>query len=376
MNHKSILYVGNDIRYFIMHRLPLAIAAREAGYVVYAALPGGEGENRILDSGIKIHHIPLRRGGIHIYSDAATAVALYKLYRRLKPDIVHHHTIKPVIYGGVVARLAGQKSVVSGITGLGYAFIGHGLRSHVLRYVTTRAYKIALAHPRSRVIFQNSDDQKMFIERSIVSADVAKLIKGSGVDLIKYRVKSESSGKSSVMLVSRMLWDKGIGEFVEAAKLLKLRGVESRFILVGDVDNTNPGTIPLAQMRRWNESGVVEWMGWIDDVSDLYEKADIVCLPSSYREGVPRSLIEAAACGKPIVTTDAPGCREIVRHCENGYLVPVGDAKSLANALQRLIENPDLRRSMGARSREIAEKEFSMEKVIKETLDVYRELLQ
>lgn len=376
MKRRSILFVGNDVRYFIMHRLHLAVAAQEAGFDVQVALPEGEEKKVILGKGMPVHHIPLRRGGIHFWSDLAAVVALYKLYKKLKPDIVHHHTIKPVIYGGIMARLAGQKNVVSSITGLGYAFGKKGFQSSILRRLIIQAYKVALTDSRSRVIFQNSDDQELFVGRSVVGKKSARLIKGSGVDLVKYRVKAERNGKPTVMLVSRMLWDKGIGEFVEASKLLKTRCVDSNFVLVGDVDPVNPGTVSRKQMLSWRDSGVIEWNGWVDDISRIYENAHVVCLPSKYGEGVPRSLIEAAACGRPIVTTDSPGCREIVRDGDNGFLVPVGDSESLAAAIQRLIESPDLRRKMGSRSRTIAESEFSQEKVIKETMEVYRELLE
>ncbi len=373
---KRILYVGNDIRYFLMHRLHLARAARDAGFDVQVALPKGDGTVKIVEDGITFHPIVLKRGGVKIFYDIVTISSLCRLYRSLKPDIIHHHTIKPVIYGGISARLTRQSKVVSAITGLGYAFIGSGIRARMLRSLATGAYRIALAHPQSRVIFQNSDDRAEFVDKAVIDIGFTRVIKGSGVDLTKYDVSGEPGGKPTVVMVSRMLWDKGVGEFVEASKLLISRGLEARFVLVGDVDKANPGTVSRKQLKTWHESGAVEWMGWVDDLESIYKEAHIVCLPSRYGEGVPRSLIEAAACGKPIVTTDSSGCREIVRNGDNGYLVPINDFKSLADALQQLLENPDLRCKMGARGRIIAESEFSSEEVIQKTLAVYEELLR
>lgn len=375
MTIMRILFVGNDMRYFFLHRHALAVAARDAGFEVHAALPGGEGADGLARSGIRWHPLPLKRGGVRPWHDAATLLALYRLYRSLRPDIIHHHTIKPVIFGGVCARAAGCQRVVSGVTGLGHTFVSRGAWANVRRALVKGAYRFALGQSRSRVIFQNRDDMASFLDAEIIPAGRARLIRGSGVDLAKYGVVPEPPGRSTVVLVSRMLWNKGIGEFVEAVRQLKSSGCNARFVLVGDVDETNPASISRQQLMAWHESGVVEWNGWVEDMPSVYRSAHIVCLPSRYGEGVPRSLIEAAACGRPIVTTDAPGCREIVRDGENGCLVPLDDSNALANALRRLIHNPDLRCAMGMKGRRIAEQEFSLERVVRETLSVYEELL-
>lgn len=374
-HNKKLLFVGNDARYFKMHRLHLAMEARDAGYDVHVAIPRSEGEFEMSESGITFHSILLRRGGFKPLCDIAANLSLYRLFKNLEPDIIHLHTIKPVIFGGICAHIRGKCSVVSGITGLGHAFISKGIMARLQRRLVTLAYKYALDHPNYRVIFQNQDDMHEFVSNAVIRKECARLIRGSGVDLRKINSAPFLPGPPMIVLVSRMLWSKGVGEFVEAARRLKSLGYKARCVIVGDVDETNPAYISRKQIEMWREEGAVEFTGWVDDVISYYEKAHIVCLPS-YREGVPRSLIEAAACGRPIVTTNAPGCREIVRDGVNGYLVPIGDALSLADALQKLIEDPELRRNMGARSREIAESEFSIEKVIAETLDVYRELLQ
>lgn len=373
---KRILYVGNDMQYFFMHRFPLAIAARDSEYEVHAALPMGKNSEGLSKSGIHWHSLPLKRGGIKPLYDAAALISLCRLYRSLNPDIIHHHTIKPVIFGGFCARITGMRGVVSGITGLGHAFVSKGLLANVRRSLIKSAYRAALAPSLSCVIFQNRDDMQVFLQAGVISPDKARLIRGSGVDLEKYHVKSEPQGHLTVALVSRMLWSKGIGEFVDAAKILKSESCDVQFLLVGDVDETNPDSIPEKQLRIWDYSGAVKWVGWVEDMQAIYESSSIVCLPSKYGEGVPRSLIEAAACGRPIVTTDSPGCREIVRHGDNGYLVPTNNFEALADSLKRLLQDSDLRRQMGMRGREIAEAEFSQEKVIKETLAVYKELIQ
>lgn len=373
---RSILYVGNDMRYFRLHRLSLAIAARNVGYEVHAALPSGEGQDELADSGIVWHKLPLKRGGVKLFSDIAVMLTLCRLYRALDPDIVHHHTIKPVIFGGICSRVIGVPRVVSGITGLGHVFVTHGVWAEVRRYLVKSAYRLALAHPQSRVVFQNRDDMRIFLRGAIVSSQQARLIRGSGVDLERFRMMPEQEGRLTVVLVSRMLWNKGIGDYVEAARRLKAQGVNARFLLVGDVDETNPSSISRQQMQNWHESGAIEWAGWVRDMASVYQLAHVVCLPSRYGEGVPRSLIEAAASGRPIVTTDTPGCREIVRDGENGYLVPVNDSTALANSFQRLFADAALRRRMGNKGREIAEMEFSLEIVVRDTLKIYEELLQ
>jgi glycosyltransferase involved in cell wall biosynthesis len=225
------------------------------------------------------------------------------------------------------------------------------------------------------VTFQNPDDLAVFIDKGIVSKEKTVLIKGSGVDTSIFKTTPEVEGLPVVVLASRMLWAKGIQEFVDAVRILSDSGVKARFALVGKSDPANPSAIPTDQLQSWNEGGVVEWWGHKSDMPGVFGQSHIVCLPSSYGEGVPKVLIEAAACGRAIVTTNTPGCREIVRHGENGLLIPVRDSKALADALRTLIENPDMRARMGARGREIAVAEFSEEKVIEQTLFVYGELL-
>jgi glycosyltransferase involved in cell wall biosynthesis len=225
---------------------------------------------------------------------------------------------------------------------------------------------------RTWVIFQNPDDREVFLESHLVDPGKVALIRGSGVDTQHFFPQPEPSCAPLVILPARMLWDKGVGEFVAAARTLRAQGIKARFALVGDSDDKNPASVHSSQLREWEKEGVIEWWGWKENMEQVYAQAAIVCLPSFYREGVPKVLIEAAACGRPIVTTDMPGCREVVRHGENGFLIPVRDAGTLAKALLDLIKSPSTRREMGITSRIIAEKEFSMELVISQTLAFYQ----
>jgi glycosyltransferase involved in cell wall biosynthesis len=371
----TILFVINDAPFFLSHRLPAAEAARDAGLDVHVATPPSSSSDRIRQLGFTFHAVRLSRSGTHPLREAVSALQLLRLYRQVRPDIVHHATIKPVLYGGFAARLVRVPASVSTITGLGHLFTGRARSTRVMGGIARFLYRGALAHPRSRIIFQNPDDLRAFVEGGLVRAGQAVLIRGSGVDLNQFRVVAEPGGDPLVILPSRMLWSKGVPEFVEAAGMLQREGVAARFALVGSTDPSNPAAIPEDRLREWDASGVVEWWGFRDDMPEVLASSHVVCMPSAYGEGVPKALIEAAACGRPIVTTDAPGCREIVLDGENGFLVPVGDARAVARAIRRLVDDPGLRGRMGRRGRELAEDGFGVEAVSRRTVDVYRELI-
>jgi len=371
---KRILYVGNDADYFLSHRLPLAKAAQSSGYDVHVATPDGSGVERIVGEGFTFHPILLNRMGISPFQEIKSLLDIYKLYRELQPALVHHVTIKPVLYGGMMARLAGIPAVVSTVSGLGYVFISRGFKAKLGRSIVKFLYRLALGHDNNVVIFQNPDDKNLFLGSGMITKGRVALIKGSGVDLRAFAPMAEPGAIPLIILASRMLWDKGVGEFVEAARLLQNAGIKARFALVGDTDPGNPAAVPTSQLEDWKRDGVVEWWGRRDDMPNVFAQAHVVCLPS-YREGLPKVLIEAAACGRPIITTDVPGCREVVRDGENGLLVPIRDAVALATALRKLIEDPELRRRMGKKGRELAVTEFSVETVVNESLGIYRELI-
>jgi glycosyltransferase involved in cell wall biosynthesis len=369
-----VLFVDNDVNTFYSYRIELALAARDAGFDVHVAAPEGKSAEILRAERLQYHPIPMTRSGLAPWKEISTIAALFSLYRKVRPDLVHHLRLKPVLYGGLAAYTARVPAVVGLLTGLGYVFIAESRRALVMRKLVVLSCKVAFRHKNQRIVFQNPDDQGVFIQNKILPAEQTVLIKGSGVDVNTYVPTPEPEGVPVVVLASRMLRDKGVVEFVEAARMLKAAGLSARFVLVGDTDPGNPTAISADQLRAWTGEGVIEWWGHQNDMRRVLSQSNIVCLPS-LREGVPKVLIEAAACGRAIVTTDAPGCREIVREGENGLLVPVRNSKALAEALRVLIQSAALRGLMAAKGREIAVTEFSVERVVNETLGVYRELL-
>jgi glycosyltransferase involved in cell wall biosynthesis len=370
-----LLFVINDVPYFLAHWLERVLAFRDASIDVHVASQESPAAERLREVGLPFHAVPFVRGRNPPLTEMSTLLALSRLYAAFEPDLVHHVTIKPVIYGGLMARRRRVPAVINTVPGLGHVFVADGWASGVRREAIKQAYRLAFAHPRTRVIFENPDDLQDFERWRLITPAQGVVIKGAGVDLARFKPLHEGGDETQVVMASRLLWFKGVGEFVEAARRTKASHSDARFVLIGTGDPGNPATVPEAQLRRWADEGVIEWWGQRDDMPEVLARAAIVCLPSFYREGVPRVLIEAAACGRPIVTTDMPGCREIVRNGVNGLLVPARNGPALANAITRLLDQPAVREAMGRRSREIAQNEFGSELVIAQTLEVYRHLL-
>jgi glycosyltransferase involved in cell wall biosynthesis len=370
---KKLLFLVTEDWYFCSHRLPPARAAQAAGYDVVVAtrvdLRGAE----IMAEGFKLVPISLRRRSRNPFREMAAIAEIAQIYRRERPDIVHHVALKPVLYGSFAALLVRRPAVVNALAGMGFLFTSSSRTAAVLRAAVSRIFRVLLNAGRSVLILQNPDDEAMLVSGGLVAPSRVRLIRGSGVDIERFAPTPEPGGTPVVMLPSRLLWDKGVGEFVAAAGVLRARGVVARFVLVGDGDADNPASIPDAQLKAWHDSGLIEGWGRCEDMPGALAQAHIVCLPS-YREGLPKVLLEAAACARALVATDAPGCREIVRHGENGLLVPLRDAASLADAIERLLGDPVLRFRMGQKGRHMVEAEFSEEKVAQETLAVYREM--
>lgn len=371
----KLLFVVNDFGFFLSHRLAVAQGARDAGFDVYVAAPG-EPPPMLGELGLKAVRVPMSRRGANPFAEARSLWALYRLFRRLRPDLVHLVTIKPVLYGGMMARLARVPAVVSAISGLGSVFVSDGQRAGMMRRAVQAMYRLALGHPNQVVILQNSDDQAALISSGGLRDEKAVMIRGSGVDLAEIPCREEAPGAPTVAFAARLLKQKGVEEFVAAARLLRERGVSARFWLIGDPDPGNPYSITAEQVEAWAAEGVVEVLGRRSDVPELYAQAHVVTLPSYYGEGLPKTLIEAAACGRPIVTTDHPGCRDALVDGETGVLVPVRDAQALADALQALLEDPERRQAMGRAGRALAEREFAIEKVVDAHLEIYRRLLR
>lgn len=370
-----LLYVTNIPRFFLSHRLPLALAARDAGFDVQVAASDSDpaAQRSIRDSGLPFHGLPLRQHGMNPWVELRTLRALRALYRELKPDLLHHISIKPVIYGGIAARISGCRNVVQAMSGLGYVFVNRSAKAKLANLLSGPAFKLALGGERAHAIFQNPDDLQRFVERGLVARQRALVIRGSGVDENLFIPRQETVSELPVVLFAgRLLVQKGISDFVEAAR--RLRG-QARFLVAGYEEPTSPLNVSAGQLQSWAAEGLIEWLGARDDMPAVYAQSNIVCLPSTYGEGVPKVLIEAAACARACVTTDTPGCREIVRRGVNGLLAPPQDINALTHAVKRLIESPGERMKMGAAGRQIFLEGFTLRQVVDETLALYADML-
>lgn len=371
-----LLLLITDDWYFRSHRFDLAKEARDAGMEVLVSTLADDDGKWINQAGFKYLPIPFVKGSRNPLRELSAVVKLTQLYRRERPDIVHHVAMKPVLYGSWAARLAGIRAVVNAFGGLGCVFTSGGMQCRVLRIGLRIGLRTALALPHSRVVLQTAHDRERLIREKIIGRDQTMVIRGVGVDTAAFTPQPETDGAPLVLLACRMLWDKGVGEFVRAATLLKEQGSTARFVLVGRTDPANPHAISEGQLLSWQQKDLVEWWGHRDDMPQVLAAAWIVVLPTFYGEGVPKILLEACACARPIITTALPGCTEVVRNGENGLLIPEKDPEALAKAISVLSESSTLRARMGARGREIVVSEFSAQRMARQTLAVYEELLK
>lgn len=374
----KLLFVVTEDWYFCSHRLPIARGAKQAGYEVWVAtrINKNEDAERIRAEGLNLVPIQMQRSSLRLSHQIQALVELVRLYRRLRPDLVHHVAVQPVVYGTLAAHLARVPAVVNAMAGLGFIFSSHGRRARILRLAVRLTFRLLLRYGNNRFILQNPDDVSLFVKQRLIAADRICMIRGSGVDVKHFQPLPEPEGRPAVALAARMLRDKGIGVLVKAARILRKRGSALRVILAGGLDRLNPNCLDERDIRAWESESLVEWWGEVADIRNVWAQAHVAVLPTYYREGLPKSLLEAAACSRPLVASDWPGCREIVRHGENGFLVPVHDSEALAEALQALLDAPALRARLGARGREIVVNEFAEERVIAETLSLYDALLR
>lgn len=376
----KLLFLVTEDWYFCSHRLPIARAARDAGFAVTVATRVADHGDVIRAEGFDLVPLSMKRANSNPLREILSLIEITQVYRRTRPDIVHHVAVKPALVGSLAARLAGVPRMVNAIAGLGYVFASDSLKAKILRPLISLGFRALLNGRHSRVIVQNPDDQRLLVQRRLVAPERMTLIKGSGVDLARFHPRPEpKTGPADppvAALVSRMIWDKGIGVLVEAARILKARGVALRVVLAGRPDPENPAAIAADQLRAWQNEGIVEWDGFCDDVAGLWARSHIAVLPSWYGEGVPKSLLEAAACGRPLVAVDGPGLREIVLDGATGILVPPRNAVALADALQRLAEDEGLRNRLGQAARGLTEREFGEATVIRDTLELYQTLLK
>ena len=361
-----ILVIGSFTPFLISLRGALLRALREHGLEVHVAAPGLSERKDVcmqLQSWGVIHHdIPLERAGLNFFRDFSTFMALFGLMKRLKPDAVLGYTIKPVIYGTLAAWMARVPNRFALITGLGYAFIGEaGGRRALVRRLVQRLYALAIGRAH-KVFFQNPDDKALFSDLGLLPDRVpAVVVNGSGVDVSRFSAVPLPQGAPSFLLIGRLLGDKGIREYVAAAATLREEYPRTTFFLAGDLD-VNPNSVRRDEVDAWVKAGIVEHLGHLDDVRPAISRASVYVLPS-YREGTPLTVLEAMAMGRPVITTDAPGCRETVVDGSNGFLVPVKNVDALVKAMRCFIDDPELVAVMGKRSREIAEDKYDVDKV-------------
>ena len=372
---KAILFANTDW-YLYNFRRSLALSLRRAGYDVLLISPAGPYGAKLRALGLRWEPLPMQRRSLNVVRESAFLLYLVRLLRREQPTVVHGFTIKCAVYGSLAAKMAGVSARINAVAGMGYVFTSDQLKARLLRPVVRGLLRLALGGEQARLILQNSDDVKLFRKADLIDTAHIRLIRGSGVDCARYAAASPRrlrDGSTHVLLASRMLWDKGIGEYVAALRQLRAQGYAVHAILAGTPDPGNPATIPEDIIRGWVEEGLVTWLGHVDDMAALFGAVDIAVLPS-YREGLPRSLVEAAACGLPLITTDVPGCREVVADGVDGLLVPVRDSDAIAHAIRTLVDNPTLARRLGEAARAKARTYFDERIVIERTLAVYTEL--
>jgi glycosyltransferase involved in cell wall biosynthesis len=376
MKKKKFLILVNYLSFFLSHRLPIAEALLDKGFDVYIGYGELRGANpkTLEQKGFKVNFVPIYPGSINILKDLKTFYHIWNYFKKIKPDIVHLVTIKPYLYGGIISRIIGVPCLVSAVSGLGTLFVNKNLKSKFLRLLLYPFFKFAFNHVNQKVILQNEDDLKVLVRWGVLNPLKVKLLKGSGVNLENFVNLNEPNGIPVVCFAARLLRDKGVYEFVSAALLLKERGVNVKFCLAGDLDTNNPSGLNLKDLNELSKEGCIEIVGFQNDIPSLYSQSNIICLPS-YREGLPKGLIEAAAASRAVVTTDVPGCRDAIIPNKTGLLVPIKDSKKLADALQWLIENPKKRISMGKAGRKFAEIEFPIKKIVQNHLDIYQNLL-
>jgi glycosyltransferase involved in cell wall biosynthesis len=371
---KRILLVSAEALFFTSHWMHFALAARERGYDVHVATPDGRGLDKILSSGLQWHRIVMRRG-LNVLREVVSAPDLVFLYRRLRPDLIHHIAVKAVLYGTVAASMTRVPALLNAFPGLGYLFDDEQARSpmgRALRFGFSRS----LRHPRMRVSFENDENRRVFVDRGWVRDEATVMIPGAGIDPLDYRpAGAEPAGPPLVVMAARLLFSKGATDFVDAARVLAGRGVRARFALIGEPDPDNPDTITTGQLEEWKKEGVVEIWGRRNDMPDVLREAAVFCLPTFYREGIPKVLMEAGATALPSVTTNTAGCRDIIVHEETGLLVEPRDVAGLAAALQRLIDDPALRRRLGLQARERVLAHFTAAHTTATTLRIYEELI-
>ncbi|GAP07537.1 glycosyltransferase [Anaerolinea thermolimosa] len=366
----KILLVANTDWFLYNYRLNFARFLREQGHEVALVSPNGQYASALQGAGFRWVCWEVGRQSLTPWKELGALLRLVKIYREERPDVVNHLTIKPVLYGGFAAKLVGVPRVVSNITGRGYVLVSEERKARLLRPLVLTLYRFILQSARQQALFENDSDRNFFIKQGLIRPERAHLLTGLGVDIERFHPVVHNHKVPLVLFAGRFLREKGVEELVEAGKILRQRGVSFRLVLTGDVDPGNPLSLEQETVQTWVNTGLAEWWGFQSKMEDIYAQADVFVFPSFYGEGLPSALMEAAACGLPIVASDLPGCRAAVEDGVNGFIVPVRDVESLANRLEDLLRSEDLRREMGTASRQIALQRFNQNAVNRQILAV------
>ena len=373
----KLLFIVNVDWFFLSHRLPIAVKAKKLGYDIHIATKFTQRIKELEGLGFTLHPIKFNRGSTSIFSIIKLMIDFYLLYSKLNPEVVHLITIKPVIFGGLMARFTSVPCVVMAISGLGFVYSSMGRRAVLRRFIVNYLYKFSFRHKNLKVIFQNKNDIDNLVAHTNLAEEKIKLIKGSGVNLNDYSPSPLAKNSRLIIFAARLLISKGIRDFIQASRIYKEKyavRAHVRFIVVGIPDKENPGSIPFDELMDCVKAGLIEHWGYCNNMPEILASAYAVVLPSYYGEGLPKILIEAAACGRAIITTNHPGCRDAIEHGETGILIPIGDSASLADAINFLVENPEKCELMGRAGREFAERNFDIKNVVDMHLKIYDEL--
>ena len=372
----KLMLVLTEDWFFLSHFVERAKAAVMAGFEVVVVSHFNEDTTRPIFEGMTLENWPLKRGSLNPYHQIKCIFALRRAIKRHQPSCIHSVGLLPILLSGLASHMCQTRPQVFAPVGLGYIFTADTLKAKILRPSIALLMKLATAHKQSFTIFENRDDREKWLSMRLAKADKTIVIPGAGVDVDAFAPKENRVPALGFIMVSRLVWEKGVGTCVEAAKLAKAKGKPWAFTLVGASDPHNHGAVPHATLQGWHDEGAINWLGKRRDVPELLNESLAYVLPSAYGEGLPKSILEAMACGLPVITTDTPGCREAITHEENGLLIPAKNPEALFAAMERLAETPDLRQQLGAKARQDAVERFSTLQVNEATVEVWQNSLK
>ena len=375
--NKKLLIVVNELSYFISHRLNVATEAKKKGYEVYICY----GENKIKKNNFKIKkyfkffHVLINRGNINPFTELNSIYSIYCLIKKINPSVLHLVTLKPCLYGGIASFFLNIKAIIFALPGLGTIYNSKKIKFIIIKNLTNFFFKILFRINNCFLLLQNNSDKRYFLKKKIIDKNKVKIIKGSGVNLSNYQFVKERANPIVISFISRLIIEKGIEYFISAAEIIKKRtNLNLRFRVYGSIDPGNPQSITKIELKKWKKDGFVEFFGYSKNINNVLKNTNIVCLPSFYGEGLPRILLEAAAAGRSVVTTNHPGCRDSIIPNVTGYLVPIKNSKQLADKLEFLASKNKIRSRMGKNARIFAEKNFSTNFIAQKHMKLYKKL--